>query len=164
MDRMRAVGDYRSGEQYNLENTAMQKRHRAEMERLLNQGGTESQRMALEDRQNEEKSRLDNAKSISDAIRGSLGDVGSVRGLVGGNVGSTSSLQEAWKRQEQSSFGHIKDPVADAVTNMDRKSQLFHANLMGYLVNKLPGLLSGAQGAQVAMVQNYISEYDGGLA
>ena len=84
------MGDYRAEEQYNQQLTAMQKQHKLEMEALLDRGGTESERMALEDRQSEEKAVLDNQKSIADAIRSSLGDVGSVRGLMDSGVGSTS--------------------------------------------------------------------------
>ena len=165
IDRMRAIGDYQTSEQYNTASTAMQRRHKLEMEALLNRPGltTEADKMRLEDKQAEERGRLDNQKSIVDAIRSSLGDVGSVRSLGSSNTGSTSSLVDAWKRAEQSSFGHVRDKTADAVVNMDRNAGLFHANLMGYLVDKLPGLLNAQQGAQVSMVQQYISQ-DSGLA
>ncbi len=162
IDRMRAMGDYRANEEYNQQNTALHRRQRLEMEALLDSGGDESEKMAMEDRHAEEQAKLDSSKSIADAIRGSLGNVGSIRGLVGESVGNTSSLQEAWKRQEQSSFAHVRDKTADAITLMDRNSQVFHANLMGYLVEKLPGLLSGQQGAQVNMVRQFFVE-DGGL-
>ncbi len=50
IDRMRAMGDYRANEEYNQQNTALQRRQKLEMEALLDKGGSESEKMALEDK------------------------------------------------------------------------------------------------------------------
>lgn len=165
IDRMRAVANYRTSEEFNQMNTALLKRQKMELESLLDRGGTESQKMALEDRHAEEKARLDNEKAIRDAVISGMGNIGLIRGLVGDNVGGTSSMQEAWNRAEQSSFAHLKDPTADAITLLNRNLQLTQANIAGILVDNLPKItaaLAGGQGAQLNMIRQYISE-DGGL-
>jgi len=164
MDRMKAVASYRAEEDFNRQTNAMQKQHKLEMEALLDRGGKESERMALEDRQNEEQTALNNAKSIGDAIRDSVGDVGGIRGLVGEQVGGTSSIVDAWKQREKSSFSHIKDPVSDAIELMSRDASKFHASLLGFMFQQLPGLFAGQASAQVNMVQNLTTHNEWGLA
>jgi hypothetical protein len=54
------------------------------------------------------------------AIANALGGTGTLRDVVKEQgVGTKSSLTEAHEKIKASAFGHIKDPAADAIKNLE---------------------------------------------
>lgn len=144
VDWQKAITKRNREEQYNTDTLAMDARHRMEKESYEKSGNvSEEGRTQLEQRQQTEKAALDNQKKVSEAIADSMGEVGSLRSLVSEGTGNKSGLEETWERIQQSAFGHVADPAADAVITMDRNMQLQHANLMSLLTLQLPQIAQG---------------------
>ena len=144
VDWQKAIIKRNREEQYNTDTLAMDARHRMEKEAYEKSGNvSEEGRAQLEQRQQTEKAALDNQKKVSEAIADSMGEVGSLRSLVSEGTGNKSGLEETWERIQQSAFGHVADPAADAVITMDRNMQLQHANLMSLLTLQLPQIAQG---------------------
>ena len=79
-------------------------------------------------------------------------------------IGQKSRLMEAHERIKASAFGHIKDPVADAVKNMEREQTMQHVQLMNFLVQTAPSMISAMQRQGNAMtVQTYNNTYQNGF-
>ena len=157
-DRLKAISKYRAESDYNAQSAAMDIRHRNEMEALERRGNyTQEEKAQLEARQQDEKSSLDESKKYADAVRDAMGDVGGIRSLVSEGTGQTSDLVGTWERIQAAAFGHIEDPAADAVINMDRAQALQHASLMALLTQQLPVI---AQGINSMNYKNIVNNYN----
>ena len=157
-DRLKALAKYNAESDYNAQSTAMDERHKAEMEALMRRGNfTEEEKAQLEARQQDEKSSLDESKKYADAVRDAMGDVGGIRSLVTEGTGNTSGLTETWERIQQAAFGHVQDEAADAVINMDRAQALQHASLMSLLTMQLPAI---SQAINNLNARNTINQYN----
>jgi len=72
-------------------------------------------------------------------------------------------LAEAHERIKQSAFGHIKDPVADAITRMAREQALQHNQYMQFWAMHVPQMLTALQGQGHASSMNVINNLEMGL-
>ena len=163
-DRLKALAKYNAESDYNAQSTAMDERHKAEMEALMRRGNfTEEEKAQLEARQQDEKSSLDESKKYADAVRDAMGDVGGIRSLVTEGTGQTSGLTDTWERIQAAAFGHVEDPAADAVINLDRAQALQHAALMSLLSQQLPSIAQGIGNMNnQAIMNNYNNTYNRG--
>lgn len=158
-DWLRAVSTRNRDTYFNAQEAAMKERQRRETE-AYEQGGytSEEGRAALEQRHQTEAASMANSKKMVDAITNSL-SVGSLRSLVTEGTGNKSDLESTWERIQQSAFGHITDPAADAVITMDRNMQLQHAALMSALNLNLPQIARGVNNQKAVVAQSMINTY-----
>lgn len=158
-DWLRAISTRNRDTYFNAQEAAMKERQRRETE-AYEQGGytSEEGRAALEQRHQTEAASMANSKKMVDAITNSL-SVGSLRSLVTEGTGNKSGLEETWERIQQSAFGHITDPAADAVVSMDRNMQLQHAALMSALNLNLPQIARGVNNQKAVVAQSMINTY-----
>lgn len=158
-DWLRAVSTRNRDTYFNAQEAAMKERQRRETE-AYEQGGytSEEGRAALEQRHQTEAASMANSKKMVDAITNSL-SVGSLRSLVTEGTGNKSDLESTWERIQQSAFGHITDPAADAVVSMDRNMQLQHAALMSALNLNLPQIARGVNNQKAVVAQSMINTY-----
>ena len=145
-ERMQAAAQYQFDTQYNAQKTQLEQKHAAQTEEQEKQGATEEQKARLKQQQAREMGELDQTKSFRDAIVGALGGTGSLRDIAKEQgIGQKSGLMEAHERIKASAFGHIKDPVADAVKNMEREQTMQHVQLMNFLAITAPSMISAMQ-------------------
>lgn len=165
-DWTKAIATRQRETAYNQQNTEMEARHRREQEQLEKQyagkGVPEEVRARMEERQKDEKSRLDSDKKLQEGIANSMKEVGTYRGLVSEGTGNKEEATAVWERIQASAFGHVEDPAADAVINMDRNQKMQHANLMTALTMYLPQLVEGQlKGGKVELPQTLINAMTG---
>ncbi|NLW46885.1 MAG: hypothetical protein GXY86_06080, partial [Firmicutes bacterium] len=154
-DRLKALAKYNAESQFNMQSTVLDVRHRREMEELQRRGNfTETEKAMLEARQQHERTALEESKRFSDTVREAVGDVGGIRSLVSEGTGATSDLVGTWERIAAAAFGHIEDPAADAVIQMDRAQALQHASLMSLLSIQLPAIARGLTNFQHQAIIN----------
>ena len=139
---MKAVMKRNQDSMYNQQTAALEERQRMEMEAYKNSGNvTEENTARLEAKQEQERGQLDSAKQMGDAIRESMNGVGGLRSLVTEGTGGKSGLEDTWERIQAAAFGHVMDPTADAITQMNKAQQLNHAALMQVLAKELPAMV-----------------------
>lgn len=139
---MKAVMKRNQDSMYNQQTAALEERQRMEMEAYKNSGNvTEENTARLEAKQEQERGQLDSAKQMGDAIRESMNGVGGLRSLVTEGTGGKSGLEDTWERIQAAAFGHVVDPTADAISQMNKAQQLNHAALMQLLAKELPAMV-----------------------
>ena len=139
---MKAVMKRNQDSMYNQQTAALEERQRMEMEAYKNSGNvTEENTARLEAKQEQERGQLDSAKQMGDAIRESMNGVGGLRSLVTEGTGGKSGLEDTWERIQAAAFGHVADPTADAISQMNKAQQLNHAALMQLLAKELPAMV-----------------------
>ena len=149
--------------QYNMLKQELELRHQREKIQMEKGGATDEERAQLEVRQNSELVSLDNSKKIADTVANNMPEVGTLRSLISDNTGSKEDLKSSWERIQAAAFGHIEDPAADAIINLQRDQQLQHAALMSVLTMNLPQIvqrLSTGNG-KMAIPQNIYNSFMG---
>jgi hypothetical protein len=163
-ERMQASAQHQFDSEFNSRKSQMEQKHATQTEEQEKQGATEEQRAQLKQQQEREKGELEQQKSFRDAIVGALGGTGSLRDVAKEQgVGQKSGLMEAHERIKASAFGHIKDPVADAVNKMEREQTMQHQQLVEFLVTTAPNMISAMQKEGNAMTVQTWNNYQNGL-
>lgn len=154
---MKAIMKRNQETMFNQQTAYLAEKHRIEMEEYKSRGNVTEEGMAeLEVQQQTERDQLQSAKQIGDAVRDSLNGVGALRSLVTEGTGSKVGLTEGWEKIQAAAFGHVIDPTADAITQLNKMSQLQHASLMNLLTQSLPAMVTNTANMKPSAFANMI--------
>lgn len=154
---MKAIMKRNQETMFNQQTAYLAEKHRIEMEEYKAGGNVTEEGMAeLEVQQQTERDQLQSAKQIGDAVRDSLNGVGALRSLVTEGTGSKIGLTEGWEKIQAAAFGHVIDPTADAITQLNKMSQLQHASLMNLLTQSLPAMVTNTANMKPSAFANMI--------
>jgi hypothetical protein len=92
-------------------------------------------------------SELESEFAILSSIRDKqLSQGGGLRSVIGENTGASEGLTDTWERIQQSAFGHVSDPAADAVLMMDRNEAVRNATMMNFYKEWFPKIANNNSG------------------
>jgi hypothetical protein len=116
-DKRKAIMDYRADMQLEEQKSQIEAETRSRLDKAKQSGADERELNQIQKDSDAQLGALEDNAEIMKSMRDKLGS-----GMA--NVGQTEDLTATWERIQQSAFGHMSDPVTDAITTMDRNEAM----------------------------------------
>jgi hypothetical protein len=146
-ERMKALDEYARGMELLHQKSKIAAETRESVDYAKKHGADDAAINRIQKEGEDAISELESEFAMLSSIRDKqLSQGGGLRSVVGENVGASEGLTDTWERIQQSAFGHISDPAADAVLMMDRNEAVRNATMMNFYKEWFPKIANNNSG------------------